>query len=537
MYKGIGYTDEDLAKPIIGIANTWIETMPCNIHLRLLANDVKAGIRAAGGTPMEFNTISISDGITMGTEGMKASLISREVIADSIELCGRGYMFDGIVALVGCDKTAPGAAIGLARLDVPGLILYGGTIAPGKHNGRDVDIVSVYEAIGAASAGKITDEELREIENVACPGAGACGGQYTANTMALATEFLGISYLGSAGVPAVDPRRAEVAKKAGELIVEMVERGIRPSHILSKTSFENAIAGVAATGGSSNAVLHLLAIANEAGIELNLADFDRISSKTPLLCNLKPLGQYVAVDFEKSGGTRLIAQMLIDANLMDPSPLTVTGRTIGEEAGTQTITPDERVIFPMSKALKPEGGLVILHGKLAPEGAVVKLAGTERKLHTGPARLYNREEDAMTAITGGQISPGDVVVIRYEGPRGGPGMREMLGVTSALVGAGLGPSVALLTDGRFSGGTRGLMIGHAAPEAAVGGPLALLHEGDTITIDIDARSIDTDVPSEEWTLRQAHWTAPDPVYKTGVFGKYAANVGSASEGAVVGVKW
>ncbi len=533
MYKAIGFTDEDLAKPIIGVANTWIETMPCNFHLRLLAQHVKNGIRAAGGTPMEFNTIAVSDGIAMGTEGMKASLISREVIADSIELCGRGYMFDGIVALVGCDKTAPGAAMAFARLDVPSLILYGGTVQPGKYCGKDVDIVSVYEAVGAAVAGKITDQELKDIEDVAIPGPGACGGQYTANTMALAMEFLGLAYLGSAGTPAIDPKKADVAKHAGELILRMVQGAVRPSDILSKPAFENAIAGVAATGGSTNAVLHLLALAKEAGVDLTLHDFDRISRRTPLICDLKPLGKYVAVDFDNSGGTTLVAQLLLEQGLMDPNPKTCTGQTIGEAAGKREVEPDEKVIFPVDKALKPEGGIVILHGNLAPDGGVVKLAGTERHVHTGPARVFDREEEAMDAIVGETIQEGDVIVIRYEGPRGGPGMREMLGVTAALVGSGMGQHVALLTDGRFSGGTRGLMIGHMAPEAARGGPLALLKDGDTVTIDIDSRSIDAHVEPAEWEARRAEWTAPEMVYKTGVFGKYAAAVSSASEGAIV----
>jgi dihydroxy-acid dehydratase len=537
MFKAVGFTDEDLARPIIGIANTWIETMPCNIGLRMLAEHVKAGIRKAGGTPMEFNTISISDGIAMGTEGMKASLISREVIADSIELCGRGYMFDGIVGLVGCDKTAPGAAMALARLDVPGLLLYGGTIAPGKHNGKDVDIVSVYEAIGAAGAGKITDQELKEIEDVACPGPGSCGGQYTANTMSLAMEFLGLAAMGSNGVPAMDPRKPEVAREAGEQIVRMVKQGIRPSDILTKASFENAIAGVAATGGSTNSALHFIALAREMGIDVSLADFDRISRKTPLICDLKPLGKYVALDFHNAGGTTLVAQLLLEANLMDPSPMTCTGQTIGDAVGKRTREPDEAVIYPLGKALKPEGGLVILHGDLAPDGAVVKLAGTERKLHTGPARIFDREEDAMDAITSDRVAAGDVVVIRYEGPRGGPGMREMLGVTAALVGAGLGPHVALLTDGRFSGGTRGLMIGHIAPEAAVGGPIAFLADGDEITIDIENRRIDAKIDPAVLRQRREAWKAPDPVYKHGVFGKYAAAVSSAADGAIVSAKW
>lgn len=533
MLKAIGFTDEDLAKPIIGVASTWIETMPCNIHLRRLAERVKEGIRAAGATPMEFNTIAISDGITMGTEGMKASLISREVIADSIELVGRGHMFDAVVALVGCDKTAPGTAMALARLDVPGLILYGGTIAPGKFRGKDVDIVSVYEAIGAAVAGKITDQELTELENVACPGPGSCGGQYTANTMALAMEFLGLAAMRTAGVPAVDPRKDDVAYSCGELIVKMQRENLRPSRILTRGAFENAIAGVAATGGSTNAVLHLLALAREAGVPLTIDDFDTISKRTPLLANLKPLGQYVAVDFDRAGGTSLIAKLLLHAGLMEGSCLTVSGRTIAEEADKSTAKPDNEIIYSIDKALKPEGGLVILKGNLAPEGSVVKLSGHERTRHEGPARLFNREEDAMAAITGGQVKEGDVLIIRYEGPRGGPGMREMLGVTAALVGAGLGPSVALVTDGRFSGGTRGLMIGHAAPEAAVGGPLAFLKDGDTVTIDIERRRIDADLSDSEWAERRAGWQAPAPHYKTGVFGRYAALVSSAAEGAIL----
>jgi dihydroxy-acid dehydratase len=533
MLKAIGFTDEDLAKPIIGVASTWIETMPCNIHLRQLAEHVKRGIRAAGATPMEFNTIAISDGVTMGTEGMKASLISREVIADSIELVGRGHMFDAIIALVGCDKTAPGAAMAMARLGVPGLLLYGGTIAPGRFRGKDVDIVSVYEAIGAATAGKITDQELKELEDVAIPGPGACGGQYTANTMALAMEFLGLAAFGTAGTPAADPAKNDVAYRCGELIVRMQREDIRPSRILTRAAFENAIAGVAATGGSTNAVLHLLALAREAGIELTIDDFDPISRRTPLLANLKPLGQYVAMDFNRAGGTSLVAKLLLDAGLMEGSCITASGQTIAEEARKSDAEPDNQVIYSMDKALKPEGGLVILKGNLAPEGAVVKLSGHERTRHQGPARLFNREEDAMTAITGGQIREGDVLIIRYEGPRGGPGMREMLGVTAALVGAGLGPTVALLTDGRFSGGTRGLMVGHVAPEAAVGGPLAYLKDGDAVTIDIEARRIDADLSDAEWSARRAGWKAPEPHYKTGVFGRYAALVSSAAEGAIL----
>lgn len=533
MLKAIGFTDSDLAKPIIGVASTWIETMPCNIHLRRLAERVKDGIRAAGATPMEFNTIAISDGVTMGTEGMKASLISREVIADSIELVGRGHMFDAIIALVGCDKTAPGAAMALARLNVPGVLLYGGTIAPGKFRGKDVDIVSVYEAIGAAVAGKITDQDLTELENVAIPGPGACGGQYTANTMALAMEFLGLAAFGTAGTPAADPRKNDVAYRCGELIVKMQRDDLRPSRILTRKAFENAIAGVAATGGSTNAVLHLLALAREAGVPLDIDDFDTISRRTPLLANLKPLGQYVAVDFDRAGGTSLIAKLLLGAGLMDGSCITASGHTIAEEAQKSQAEPDNEVIYSLDKALKPEGGLVILKGNLAPEGAVVKLSGHERTRQRGPARLFDREEDAMAAITGGRVKAGDVLIIRYEGPRGGPGMREMLGVTAALVGAGLGPTVALLTDGRFSGGTRGLMVGHVAPEAAMGGPLAFLKDGDTVTIDIESRTINADLSDAEWASRRAGWTAPAPHYKSGVFGRYAALVSSAAEGAIL----
>jgi dihydroxy-acid dehydratase len=534
MLKGIGFTDEDLAKPNIGIANTWIETMPCNFHLRLLAEQVKAGVRAAGGTPMEFNTIAISDGVTMGTEGMKTSLVSRDVIADSIELVCRGHMFDAVICLVGCDKTAPGAAMALARLDIPGLILYGGTIKPGVFHGKDVDIVSVYEAIGATVAGKMTDEELTELENVACQGVGACGGQYTANTMALALEFLGMAAIGTAGPAAMDPAKGVVARKCGELVVEMQRRDIRPSKILTRESFENAIAGVAATGGSTNSVLHLLAIAQEANIPLDIDDFDTISKRTPLLANLKPLGEYSAVDFNNVGGTSLIAKLLLDAGLMHGECITPSGISIAEEAANSQAVPDEKVVFPLDKALKASGGLVILKGNLAPEGAVVKLSGHERTTHTGPARPFDREEDAMDAITSGKIKEGDVLIIRYEGPRGGPGMREMLGVTAALVGADLGPHVALLTDGRFSGGTRGLMIGHAAPEAARGGPIALLQDGDTVTIDIDGRTINVEgISDQEWAKRKAAWKAHEPNYTVGVMARYAALVSSASTGAVL----
>jgi dihydroxy-acid dehydratase len=532
MLKAIGYTDEDLARPLIGVANTWIETMPCNFHLRRLAERVKEGIRAAGGTPMEFNTVAISDGIAMGTEAMKASLVSREVIADSIELVGHGQMFDAVIALVACDKTIPGAAMALVRLNVPGLVLYGGSIAPGKFRGQDVTILDVYEAIGAAAAGKMSESDLRELENVACPGPGACGGQYTANTMAMALEFLGLSPLGTASVGATDPRKDGVAERCGRLVVDMLHRGLTPRDILTRKSFENAIAGVAASGGSTNAVLHLLALAREAGIPLTIDDFDEISRRTPLIASLKPGGRYVALDLDRAGGTPLLAKRLIEAGCMHGDQLTPTGRTIGEEAAKAVEAPGQDVVRTVENPIKPNGGLVILKGNLAPEGCVVKIAGHERLYHRGPARVFNREEDAMQAVIGRQIQPGDVVVIRYEGPRGGPGMREMLGVTSAIVGEGLGESVALLTDGRFSGATRGLMVGHIAPEAAVGGPLAALCDGDTIVIDVEKRTVSVELPAEELAARLASWQPPAPRYTSGVFAKYAALVSSASEGAI-----
>src|SRR5437660_9541863 len=490
MLKGIGFTDDDLARPIIGVANTWIETMPCNFHLRTLAARVKEGIRAAGGTPMEFNTIAISDGVTMGTEGMKASLVSREIIADSIELVGRGHMFDAVVALVGCDKTIPGAAMALIRLNVPGFALYGGSIAPGHFKGRDVTVLDVYEAIGANAAGKMSNADLQELENVACPGAGACGGQFTANTMAMALEFIGLSPMGTASVPATDSRKNEVGVRCGQLIMDLLRRGVTPRAILTRRAFENAIAGVAASGGSTNAVLHLLAMAREAGVPLTIDDFDEVSKRTPLLADLKPGGRYVAVDLDRAGGIQLLAQRLVAAGLIDGEQMTPSGRTIREEANMAVETPGQDVVHPVSDPLKPNGGLVILKGNLAPEGGVVKIAGHERPYHRGPARIFDREEDAMSAVTHGEIKAGDVVIIRYEGPRGGPGMREMLGVTGAIVGAGFVETVALLTDGRFSGATRGLMIGHVSPEAARGGPISVLQEGDTIVIDIEKRRLD-----------------------------------------------
>ncbi|HET6386271.1 MAG TPA: dihydroxy-acid dehydratase [Armatimonadota bacterium] len=537
MLKGAGYSDEDLRKPIIGVANTWIETMPCNLNLRRLAEHVKRGVREAGGTPMEFNTIAISDGVTMGTEGMKTSLISREIIADSIELLGRGHMFDAIVSLVGCDKTAPGAAMAHIRLDVPGFLLYGGTINPGRFRGRDVDLVTVYEGIGAAAAGKMSEADLKELEDVACPGAGACGGQFTANTMALAMEFLGMAIVGSASVPATDPFKDEVAYQCGKMVMETLRQDLRPSRILTRLSFENSIAGVAASGGSTNAVLHLLALAREAEIPLNIQDFDDISRRTPLLADLRPGGRYVAADLYRAGGAALVLKRLLEGRFVDGDQLTPSGRTIAQECESARETPGQDVVRPLDQPIKATGGLVILKGNAAPEGAVCKLFGYERLYHRGPARVFNREEDAMSAILAGRIKPNDVVVVRYEGPRGGPGMREMLGITAAIVGEGLGETVALLTDGRFSGGTRGLMIGHVAPEASRGGPIAAIQEGDIIVIDIDQRKLEMEVTPEVVQERLAQWEEPEPRYRTGAMGKYAAAVGSASEGATVAARW
>jgi dihydroxy-acid dehydratase len=532
MFKAIGFSDEDLRKPLIGVANTWIETMPCNFHLRRLSAKVKEGIRAAGGTPMEFNTIAISDGETMGTEGMKASLVSREVIADSIELVCRGQMFDAVLCLVGCDKTIPAAAMALARMNLPGMVLYGGTIAAGVYRGKDVTVQDVFEAIGANAAGKMTDAELLELENVACPNAGACGGQYTANTMSTVMELIGLSPMGFNGVPAMDSRKDEVAFRCGEVVMNLLQKGILPKDILTRPAFENAIAGVASTGGSTNAVLHLLAIAREMGVPLAIDDFQRVSERTPLLANLKPAGKYVAADVDKAGGIPVIAKRLLDGKLVDGSTLTVTGRSFADEAKAAKETPGQPVIAPLDHPLKKTGGLVILHGNLAPEGCVVKISGHERLTHRGPARVFDSEEAAMTAVTGKQIKPGDVVVIRNEGPKGGPGMREMLSVTAAIVGEGLGDSAALVTDGRFSGATRGLMIGHVSPEAALGGPIAALREGDTIHIDINQRKLEVEVNDATLRHRLVEWKAPKPKYATGVFAKYAALVHSASEGAV-----
>jgi len=533
--KGIGYDDEALARPIVGVASTWIETMPCNFHLRVLAARVKEGIRAAGGTPMEFNTVAISDGITMGTSGMKTSLVSREVIADSIELVGRGHLFDAVVALSGCDKTIPGTVMALARLDVPAVMLYGGSINPGRFQGRDVTIQDVFEAVGRHAAGKMTDEELAELESVASPGAGACGAQFTANTMAMAFEVMGVSPMGSAMVPATDASKADVARQAGALVMDVLRRGLLPSALITRDSLENAIAAVACSGGSTNAVLHLLALARETGVELDIDDFDRISERTPLLCDLRPGGRFVAVDLYRAGGVGLVAKRLLQAGLLHQDAPTVTGQTVGEHARGAPETEGQEVVRPLSDPLKATGGLAILKGSLAPEGCVVKLAGHERRHHEGPARVFEGEEAAMSAVTGQRIHPGDVLVIRNEGPAGGPGMREMLAVTAALVGVGLGESVALLTDGRFSGATHGFMAGHVAPEAVRGGPIAAVHEGDRITIDVDTRRLDVALEAEEISARVAAYRAPENPDLTGVLGKYARQVSSASEGAVTTV--
>ena len=530
--KGIGLTDEDIKKPIIGVASTWIGTMPCNFNLRHLAQKVMQGIREAGATPQEFNTIAISDGITMGTEGMKTSLISREVIADSIELVTRGHMFDAVICLVGCDKTAPGAAMAMARLDIPSMMLYGGSIAPGRYKGRDITIQDVFEGVGAAHAGKITDDDLRELEDAACPGAGSCGGQFTANTMAIVMEFLGLASLGSAGVPAVDPEKDNVGVRAGHMIVSLLKSGVKPSDILTREAFENAIAGAAATGGSTNSVLHLLALAREAGVPLTMDDFNRVSERTPVITDLTPGGHYVATDMHRAGGTRLVAKNLLAAGLLHGDRPTPSGKTLAEEAALAEEAEGQKVISTVAQAFKPRGGIVILEGNLAPQGAVIKLAGYETMQHSGPARVFDREEDAMAAVTERRIQPGDVVIIRYEGPKGGPGMREMLGVTAALVGQGLGSQVVMVTDGRFSGATRGLMVGHVAPEASVGGPIALLQEGDMVTLDVENRRIHADISDEEFARRRAGWVAPAPHYTTGVMAKYAASVTSASEGAI-----
>ncbi len=532
MLKAIGFKDEDLVRPLVGVAHCWIEVMPCNFNHRTLAERVKAGIRAAGGTPIEYNTIGISDGISMGTEGMKTSLVSREVVADSIELVARGHLFDGLVVISGCDKTIPGTVMALARLNIPGLMLYSGSTAFGEYEGRHLTIQDVFEAVGAFNVGKMPAEELRVIENCACPGVGACGGQFTANTMSTAFEMLGISPMGWNGVPATDTRKEEVAFESGKLVMELLRQGITPKQILTRNAFRNAIAGVMATGGSTNAVLHLIAVAKVAGVKLSLDDFDRISRKTPLLADLKPWGRFTAPDMYMAGGMPLVAKRLLDAGLLHADELTVTGKTIGEEARGARETPWQEVIRPLNRPLKPTGGMVILRGNLAPDGCVAKVAGHERMVHRGPARVFNREEDTFTAVKSGKIKAGDVIVIRYEGPKGGPGMREMLGVTGALAGAGLLDSVALMTDGRFSGATHGLMVGHIAPEAAVGGPIAALRNGDIVVLDIKKRQLNVELSAAELKRRLRKWKPPAPRYKSGVMAKYARVVSSASEGAV-----
>jgi dihydroxy-acid dehydratase len=532
MFKSVGFTDDDLRKPLVGVANTWIEIGPCNFHLRRLAAKIKEGIRAAGGTPLEFNTVSISDGITMGAEGMKASLISREVIADSIELVARGNHFDALVCLSGCDKTNPGVIMALARLDIPGLALYGGSIAPGHYAGRDLTVADVYEAVGAYTSGKIDEAQLKAIEDAACPGAGACGGQFTANTMSTVMEFLGISPMGFNGVPAMTEEKDVVAFATGQLVMDMLRSDLRPSQILTKPAIENAIASVAATGGSTNAVLHLLAIAHDMGIDLDIDDFDRISTLTPIIADLKPGGRFVATDLYAAGGIQLVAKRLLDGGYLHGNTITVTGKTLAEEASKAKETPGQQVVVPLERPIKPTGGLVILKGNLTPEGCVVKIAGHNMLYHRGPARVFDCEEDAFDAVQNNRIKPNDVVVIRYEGPKGGPGMREMLDVTAALVGAGLGDSVALLTDGRFSGATHGLMAGHVAPEAARGGPIAAVRDGDTIVFDINARQLNVELSETELTARLKQWQPPTPRYTTGVMAKYANAVSSASTGAV-----
>jgi dihydroxy-acid dehydratase len=533
MLKAIGFTDEDLAKPLVGVATTWIETMPCNYNQRRLAEFVKEGVRAAGGTPMEFNTIAVSDGVSMGSEGMKASLVSREVIADSIELVVRGHLLDGLVCLVGCDKTIPAAAMAIGRLDVPGVILYNGTIYPGTYKGqRNATVVTVFEAIGAYRAGKISLDELYEVENAACPGAGACGGQFTANTMSSALEFLGLSPAGLNGIPAEDPAKDAAARTTGELVMDLVRRDVRPSSIVSRAALENAFASVAATGGSTNGLLHLLAIAHEFGIPLGIDELGAIADQTPVVADLQPGGRFTASDMYDAGGVALVMRELLKRDLLHGDAPTVDGRTISQVAADAHETAGQVVVVPIEKPLKPTGGLAILHGSLAPHGSVVKVAGHERRLHRGPARVFDSETACYDAVRRRLIVPGDVVVIRYEGPVGGPGMQEMLSVTAALVGEGLGETVALITDGRFSGGTHGLMIGHIAPEAALGGPIAMVEEGDTIVIDVDRRVLDLDVPADELDRRRARWTAPAPNYPGGVMAKYAALVSSATDGAV-----
>ena len=532
MLKGIGFTDDELARPLVGVATTWIETMPCNWNQRELAQRVKAGVRAAGGTPLEFNTVSVSDGVSMGTEGMRASLVSREVIADSIELVARGHLLDGLVCLVGCDKTIPAAVMALARLDLPGLVLYNGSIAPGRFRGRDVTIQDVFEAVGAHAVGRMSAAELHELEGAACPGAGACGGQFTANTMATALDFLGISPAGLNGIPALDPAKEEAAEAAGRLVMELIGGDVRPSRIITRPALENAAASIAATGGSTNGVLHLLAIAHEVGVQLELDDFDRIAARTPIVASLKPGGRYVATDMHAAGGVALVARELLKRELVHAGAPNVDGRSLGEIAAAVAEHPGQDVVVRIETPVKATGGLVVLRGNLAPEGCVVKLAGHERVSHRGPARVFDSEEACFEAVKAARIEPGVLVVIRYEGPAGGPGMREMLHVTAALVGEGLGDAVALVTDGRFSGATHGLMVGHVSPEAARGGPIAALEDGDVVVVDVEARELGVELSDDELAARLAAWSAPPPRYATGVLAKYAALVSSASEGAV-----
>ncbi len=531
MFKAVGYGDDDLRQPFVGVANTWTEIGPCNFHLRRLAAKIKEGIRAAGGTPFEFNTVSISDGITMGAEGMKASLISREVIADSIELVARGNHFDAMVCISGCDKTNPGVMMALARLDIPGVVLYGGSIAPGHYAGRDVTIADVFEAVGKYTSGKIDDAQLKAIEDSACPGAGSCGGQFTANTMSTVMEFLGISPMGSNGIPAMSPEKDAAAFAVGQLVMDLLRKDLRPSQIFTRQAFENAISCVAATGGSTNAVLHLLALSKEVGVDLDIDDFDRISEHTPIIADLKPGGRFVANDLYAAGGIQLVAKRLLEGGYLHKDAITVTGKTIAEEANQAQETAGQEVVVPLDRPVKPTGGLVILKGNLAPEGCVVKMAGHNMLYHRGPARVFDCEEDSFEAVKNNTIKPNDVVIIRYEGPRGGPGMREMLGVTAALAGADLDHSVALLTDGRFSGATHGLMAGHVAPEAARGGPIAAVRDGDTIVFDINARKLSVELSDAELADRMQDWTPPAPKYKSGVMAKYANMVSSSSTGA------
>jgi dihydroxy-acid dehydratase len=532
--KAVGFTDADLARPIVGVAHCWIEITPCNWNHQKLAEKVKEGIRATGGTPIEYNTVSVTDGIAMGTEGMKGSLVSREVVADSIELVARGHLFDAVVAISGCDKTIPGTVMALARLNLPGVMLYGGSIMPGSYGGRKLTIQDVFEAVGAFNAGRISAHELNEIESRACPGAGACGGQFTANTMATTFELMGISPMGFNDVPAIDPRKEEIAFETGRLVMELLRKGVTPRQVMTRKAFLNGIAGAMATGGSTNVVLHLLAVAREAGVRLTLEDFDRVSRKTPVLADLKPAGRFTAPDMYQAGGIALVGRRLLEAGLLHPDEPTVTGRSIGDEVRSARETPGQEVVRPLSRPIKPTGGMVILRGNLAPDGCVLKVVGQDRMAHRGPARVFDREEDAFLAVKKGKIKPNDVLVIRYEGPKGGPGMREMLALTGALQGAGLGASVALLTDGRFSGATHGFMAGHVAPEAAVGGPIAAVRNGDTIVFDVERRRLDVELSPAEIRQRLRSVKAPKPRYKWGVLAKYSRLVGSASEGAVTG---